>query len=247
MVPFTRSWYQVEHLNFSMTSQLLTNKKDQNKTHRLHNENEKHAPLFCLQPLQSSHCFFELFFSSLPLFIQYNYFVALKLFSHEKCVWRWHFTQNTTQLIWYVNENDDGIDVWLPFKLCVYTNNVFISNGMASLVFNFIFTWWHENQPLKCFKHVRYTFFPLAVKLLYILYLYLCVKCLRTQKHNWKYVCVCVYVHYHEGWMWSLCQPFFMRKKNRYYMTSTHISQMKVRDTLKRHRVPLTIGIYSLT
>lgn len=86
----------------------------------------------------------------------------------------------------------------------------------------FIYIWWHEKQPLKCFKHsffsVRYNIFSVGREIiLYILYLY--VFFLRTRKHNWKYVCVYVNGEY------VVAMATFFMEKNRYYMTATHISQ----------------------
>lgn len=125
---------------------------------------------FCLQQQAHSYCSFILSFSSF-YFIPYviilsllNYFHLKNVFGVDILFVHFHFSQNTTQLIWYVNGNDDGIHVWLSFNLpthaqqkqCLY----FQWNGFTFV--QFIYTWWHEKQPLKCFEH-SFLFRVLAV------------------------------------------------------------------------------------
>lgn len=117
-------------------------------------------------------------------------------------------------------------------------------NGFTFVQFIYIQWWWHEKQPLKCFKHsffsVRYNIFSVGREIiLYILYLY--VFFLRTRKHNWKYVCV-----YVNGEYVVAMATFFMEKKSLLYDSNTHFPKWKC-VTQWSVTVCATIGIYSLT
>lgn len=58
-------------------------------------------------------------------------------------------------------------------------NNVFISNGMASLSFNLFIQWWHEKQPLKCFRHSLFLLFvgifPFGREISYVCIVFVCI------------------------------------------------------------------------